>query len=104
MNGKIKNWTTKRLLHGLLWHKTSPTGDPIQGNRQIDQITRHPIIPLMWPSIVLSWFFPLQNFLSRKLRDFILRNKALVSLLTCKILQAPFSIHIMGLRFLKPLS
>ncbi len=39
LDGRTKNWTTKLLLHGPLWHRNSPTGEPIQDGRPTEHIT-----------------------------------------------------------------
>ncbi len=51
----------KRLLHGTLRLRNSPTGEQIQNGRPKDEIPRDNN-SLMWPTTVLSLFFPCRNF------------------------------------------
>ncbi len=72
-----KNCTMKRLLHGTLRLRNSPTSEQIQNGRTTDEIPRDPISPWCSPPP----FCPCV-LLCRKFRNFLLRNKALVYLLT----------------------
>ncbi len=44
-DGRNKNWTMQRLLHGTLRLRYSPTGEKIQNGRTADEIPRDPITP-----------------------------------------------------------
>ncbi len=44
-DGRNKNWTMQRLLHGTLRLRYSPTGEQIQNGRTADAIPRDPITP-----------------------------------------------------------
>ncbi len=46
VNGKTKDWITKRLLQLQLRHRNSPTDEPIEDGRPID-----PITPLCGPTL-----------------------------------------------------
>ncbi len=48
-DGRNKNWTMKRLLHGTLRLRYSPTGEQIQNGRPTDEIQRDPITPWCGP-------------------------------------------------------
>ncbi len=45
VDGRTKDWITKRLLHGTLRLRNSPTGEQIQNGRTMDEIPRDPITP-----------------------------------------------------------
>ncbi len=53
-DGRIKNWTMKKQLHGILRLKNSPTGEQIQKRRQTDEMTRDPITPWCGPPLFCS--------------------------------------------------
>ncbi len=75
---KNKNWTMKRLLHGTLRLKYSPTGEQIQNGRTADEISRDPITPWCGSPLFCPCFFPLQKHMYWKFRNFHLRNKVVV--------------------------
>ncbi len=80
LDGRTKDWISKRLLHGPLWQRNSPTDKPI--SRWPTAQPNHPFsVAQHCPLIV----FPLQQFLCWKFRNCTLRNKALVYLLTLLI-------------------
>ncbi len=68
---RTKVWITKRLLHGPLRNRNSPTDEPILDGRPIDPT----ILRKAQDCPVLV--FPLQNFLCWTFRNCDLRNKAL---------------------------
>ncbi len=72
VDGRTKNSAIKRLLHGTLWLRNSPSGKPMQNGRPTDEIPRDPITPWCDPPLCV------------KFRNFLLRNKALVYLLYFK--------------------
>ncbi len=39
VDGKTKDWITKRQLHGPLRHRNSPTDEPVQDGQTMDQVT-----------------------------------------------------------------
>ncbi len=77
VDGRTKN----RPLHGTLRLKNSPTGEKIQNGRRGVKLQE-----TQWPLDVAQNCFvlgiPLQLFLCWKFRNFLLRNKAFVYLLT----------------------
>ncbi len=74
LDGRTKNWIMKRLLHGTLRLKNSPTGEQIQNGRPTDEITRaHHCSVLV---------FLLQKLLCWKFCNFLLPNKAVYLLMT----------------------
>ncbi len=42
-DGRTKNWTMKRQLHGTLRLRNYPTGEQIQNGRPTDEMTGDPI-------------------------------------------------------------
>ncbi len=51
-----KNWAMKRLLHGTLRLKKSPTGEQIQNGRPTDETPRDPITPWCGPPLLCLCF------------------------------------------------
>ncbi len=51
-----KNWTMKRLLHGTLRLRNSPTSEQIQNGRTTDEIQRDPITPWCGPPLFCPCF------------------------------------------------
>ncbi len=74
VDGRTKNWIVKRLLHGTLRHRNSPSGEPSQDSWAIDQTTKYKITHLCTVLAV-----PLQ--VCWKFRNFILPYKDIVYLL-----------------------
>ncbi len=67
------NWTMKRLLHGTLRLRDSPTGEQIRNGRPTDE---KPNNSLMWPTTVVSFFFPYRNFCAENFVIFFYEIKA----------------------------
>ncbi len=92
MDGRTKNWKTKRLLHRLLWqYESSITFEPIQfGNRSTKlQETQIPLdVTLHCPVIVIS----LQRLLWWTFRNFIFYEIKLFFTFTTFTLNEPFCI------------
>ncbi len=63
--------------NGLLRHRNSPTGGPIQDGRPINQIARDPVTPLCGSALFCPSFLPLQKSLCWKFRDLLQELKLL---------------------------
>ncbi len=55
-DGRNKNWTMQRLLHGTLRLRYSPTGEQLQNGRTADEIPRDPITPWCGPPLFCPCF------------------------------------------------
>ncbi len=53
VNERTKNWIMKRLLHGTMRLRNSPTGEQLRNGWPTDEITRDTITP--WCSPTLLW-------------------------------------------------
>ncbi len=81
VDGRTKNRLMKRPLCGTLRLRNSPTGEQIQNGRRRVKLQETQILLDVAQNCFLL-VFPLQLFLCRKFRNFLLRNKALAYLLT----------------------
>ncbi len=55
-DGRIKNCTMERQLHGTLRLRNSPTCDQVQNGRPTDELTRDPITPWYGPPLFCPCF------------------------------------------------
>ncbi len=70
----------KRLLHGTMWLRNSPTGEQIQTGRTTDEIQRDPIAPYMAHHCSVL-VLPCRNFCAENFLIFFYEIKLLLTYL-----------------------
>ncbi len=81
-DGRNKNWTMQRLLHGTLRLRYCPNGEQIQNGRTADEIPRDPITPWCGPQLFCPCFSLAETVLKILLFPFTKYSSCLLTYLS----------------------